>query len=80
LGFQQTNATVQVLHGRKLVEFSEIFFGQGLLYFITIGQDMLFGALETIVFSEFWSVFVGPEVCFSGLLGQLMLYFGTRNA
>jgi hypothetical protein len=74
------NRTVRVLHGQKLIEFSGIFFGQELRYFVTVGQDMLFSAHETIVFSEFWSVFVGPAVCFRGLLGQLMLYFGARNA
>lgn len=57
-----------------------MFFGQELLYFVTNGQDMLFSAQETIFFGEFWSVFVGPEACFRGLLGQLMLYFVTRNA
>jgi len=80
VGFQRANAAFQVLYVRKLIEFSGIFFGHELLYFVTIGQDMLFSAKESIFFGEFWSVFLGLEVCFRGLLGQLMLYFRARNA
>lgn len=74
------NGTAWVLYGRKVIEFTGIYFGHELLYFVTIGQNMLFSALESIVFSAFWSVFVGREVCFRGLLGQVMLYFAARNA
>jgi len=44
------------------------FFGQELLYFVTLGQDMLFGALGELVFSVFWSVLMASRYASGGFL------------
>lgn len=43
-----------------------VFFGQELLYFVTIGQNMIFSALESPVFRVFWRVLEGLVVRFRG--------------
>jgi len=57
-----------MLHGQKHIEFSMSFFGQELLYFVTLGQDMLFGALGELVFSVFWSVLMASRYASGGFL------------
>lgn len=63
-----------------LPEFIGEFFGQELLYFVLIGQDMLFRGRTGPVRRAEFSVFSSQSELGKRLLGQLMLYFWPGNA